>query len=193
MVAITGSLAMNNVSEPRDDIDLLLVTVPGRVWLARGLSILVVHLAEQFDIELCPNYVMSEHDLNLGEPSIYTAHELAQLTPVSGPATYHKLLESNDWMARFLPNAAPMAAASLGPGPAGRAAQRALEAVLGGGLGDRLEQRERERKIPRLRRIAQEKGSEGTVYAPDLCKGHANDHAAAVHRSYEARLAARGL
>jgi hypothetical protein len=190
MVGITGSLSMNNVNGPRDDIDLLIVTAPNRVWLARGLVILIVYLARRFGVDLCPNYVMAEHYLRLDEPSLFTAHELAQIVPLDGWATYCRLLESNGWMTAFLPNAAPRQASVCEKGVAARAAQRALEEVLGGRLGDALEQWERERKIPRLRRVAGEQGGTGTSYTPDLCKGHASNHAASVSQRYADRFSA---
>ena len=193
MVSITGSLAMNNVNSPQDDIDLLIITAENRVWLARGLTILIVHLARRFGLELCPNYVVVEHRLELGDPSLFTAHEMAQLIPLSGLEVYNRLFASNAWLTDFLPNTSPRRARVREVAWAGRLGQRLLEAVLGGRLGDALEKRERERKIPRLRRIAEEQGASGAVYTPDLCKGHANDHAVSVYRQFLARLAAQGV
>jgi hypothetical protein len=193
MVSITGSLAMNNVSSPHDDIDLLIVATENRVWLARGLAILIVHLARRYGVELCPNYVIAEHRLGLGEPSLYSAHEMAQLIPISGLDMYFRLLERNAWSAGYLPNTLPRQARVREPGTALRLGQKVLEATLSGRMGDAAERRERERKIPRLRQVAQQQGGSGAVYTPELCKGHADDHSARVNRQYVARLTALGV
>jgi hypothetical protein len=193
MVSVTGSLAMNNVVGPQDDIDLLIVATKNRVWLARGLTILIVRLARRMGVELCPNYVLAEHRLLLGNPSLYIAHEMAQLVPVYGLDTYHRFLQSNTWLTGLLPNALPRLARVRVKRPVMRLGQRALEAALVGRLGDTLEQRERERKIPRLRRIAEERGAYGALYTPDLCKGHADDHAASVYQKFLSRLETYGV
>jgi hypothetical protein len=193
MVSITGSLAMNNVSSPQDDIDLLIVVAENRVWLARGLAILIVHLARRFGVEICPNYVIAEHRLELGEPSLFTAHEMAQLVPIHGLETYHRLLESNAWLTRFLPNASPRQISVLETGMTVRLGQRVLEAALDGRLGDAVERWERERKISRLRQVADELGGNGAIYTPDLCKGHADDHAVSIYQQYVTRLAVLGM
>jgi len=44
MVAITGSLAMNNV-ENNPDIDYLVVTVGGRLWMVRAMVLAAARLA----------------------------------------------------------------------------------------------------------------------------------------------------
>jgi hypothetical protein len=193
LVAVTGSLSMNNVLRPDDDIDYLIVTRSGRLWLARGAAILVVHLARRAGIELCPNYVMAEGRLVLGRPSLYNAHELAQLVPLFGLGTYRRLYESNPWMTTYLPNASPREDEVRGVRGGLRVGQRLVESVLGGRLGDAVERWERERKIPRLYQVASEQGGAGAVYSADLCKGHVDDHAAAVYREYAARLAAQGM
>lgn len=193
MVCITGSLAMHNVTNPQDDVDLLIVTAEERVWFGRALVILVVHLARRFGVELCPNYVMAESCLEMGEPSLYIAHELAQLLPLHGVDVYHRLLKSNAWMVDYLPNASPRRPEEDRSGAATHRGQRLMESLLGGRLGDSLEQWERERKIPRLRQIAIERGGTGTSYSTKLCKGHIDDHAAAVQERYAAQLAELGL
>lgn len=193
LVALSGSLTMNNVTGSRDDLDFLIVAQRGRVWLARGLVILIVRLAHRAGIELCPNYVLAEHALQLGEPSLYTAHELAQIVPLYGGNTYQRLLDNNRWMADFLPNASPRRNAAREISPQALQRQRILERLLTRRLGDALERWERQRKIPRLRLIAQEQGSVNAVYTPDLCKGHVHDHATDVRRRYAAHLQAQGL
>lgn len=193
LVALTGSLTMNNVTNAHDDVDFLIVAAQGRVWLARALVILVVHLAHRAGLELCPNYVLSEHSLQLGEPSFFTAHELAQIVPLYGRNTYQRLLDCNRWMAEFLPNASPRPDIAREVGLPALRRQHILEWLLTGRLGNALEQWERQRKIPRLRLIAQQQGSANALYSPDLCKGHVNDHATDVRQRYAAHLRAQGL
>jgi hypothetical protein len=192
MTAVTGSLAMNNAASAQDDMDFLIVTRQGRVWLARGLVLLVVHLARRLGVEICPNYVMAEQHLRLGEPNLFTAHELAQLVPLHGRSTYLRLVESNAWLSHYLPNCSPQQVGSGETGRMARYGQRLMEFPLGGRLGDALEGWERERKIPRLRRIAAERGGTGATYTPDLCKGHVDDHESTIRERYVQRLAILG-
>jgi hypothetical protein len=193
MTAVTGSLAMNNAASVQDDMDFLLITRKGRVWLARGLVLLVVHLARRLGVEICPNYVMAEQHLRLGEPNLFTAHELGQLVPLYGRSTYLRLVESNAWLSRYLPNCSPQRVASGEKARIARYGQRLMELPLGGRLGDALERWERERKIPRLRRIAAERDGTGATYAPDLCKGHVDDHESTIRERYVRQLAALGM
>jgi hypothetical protein len=193
MAAVTGSLAMDNVTGTDDDIDFLIVTRNGRVWFARGLVLLLVHAAARQGIELCPNYVLAEQNLGMAPANIYTAHELAQMVPLSGAATYRRLFTSNTWIVDYLPNAVSLQARTGRRGHVTRRGQRLAEATLSGRLGDAIERWEQERKIPRLRRIAAEAGSRGAIYTPQLCKGHADDHAAALAQRFAARIAALGL
>jgi hypothetical protein len=149
----------------------------------------VVRLAERMGIELCPNYILSENYLHLDEPSLFVAHELAQLVPLYGLETYHRLLENNAWVVEYLPNALPLGVSIDGMGGLRRAGQKLLEAALAGRVGDAIERWERERKIPRLLQTAERRGGTEVIYTPDLCKGHVNDHASTVRDLYVERLA----
>jgi hypothetical protein len=191
LVAVTGSLAMNNVAGPHDDVDYLIVVQRGRVWLTRGLVILVVRLAEQRGAHLCPNYILGEHCLQQDERNLFTAHELVQVVPLYGLDTYHRLLDSNSWIARYLPNALPLRAGGREIGRITRYGQRLSEAVLNSRLGDAVEGWERKRKIRRLRCEAVQWGGTGAIFTADLCKGHLDDHAAAVRQQYASRIASR--
>jgi predicted nucleotidyltransferase len=46
LVAVSGSLAMNNTKK-ESDIDLLIVAKSGRIWTCRGLTTLFIHLIGQ--------------------------------------------------------------------------------------------------------------------------------------------------
>ena len=141
MVAVIGSLTMDNVRSPTDDIDLFIVTAPGRVWLTRAMVIVLVRAALLGRIDLCPNYIVSERKLSMESQDLFTARELTQMTPLCGRRAFWALLEANCWLAEVLPNAEPRTEALTDLGPIARLAQRALEWPLRGRFGDALERR----------------------------------------------------
>jgi hypothetical protein len=183
MVAVTGELAVNNV-QPGSDIDYFIVTEPGRVWLARAMAIGVVHYAAKRGDIVCPNYLVSELALALDDRNLYTAHELAQMVPISGFVTYRRLRELNGWVADFLPNAA-------GPPAVGYAAVRAErsraagERALRTRAGARLERWEMERKI---RKLTREHGVQAEAsFTAQWCKGHVGGHESRILARFDER------
>lgn len=115
MVALTGSLAMNN-AQTRDDIDLLIVTSPGTLWSTRFQVTVLLdalklrrqpHHTIQQD-KICLNLFLDKNALTvpLDKQDLYTAHEVIQAEPlfVRGN-TYTKFLLDNRWVIEYLPNA----------------------------------------------------------------------------------------
>ena len=108
MVAATGALAMNNCRKD-DDIDLMIITTPNRLWLTRVLStvLLFPHLrrGRKINNRLCLNLWLDETALNVKQRNLYVAHELVQLKPlINKNQTYQKLIAANLWYKQFLPN-----------------------------------------------------------------------------------------
>ena len=161
MVAVIGSLTMDNVRSAGDDIDLFIVTTPGRVWLTRILVIILVRLAALARIDLCPNYLVSSRRLAMPPDDLFTAHELAQMIPLFGHDSYDDLLAANRWLADYLPNAEPCDGQLRDLGAVGRFLQRLAEWPLTGGLGDRLERWQQRIKMARLYRRATDAGPPG--------------------------------
>lgn len=175
MVAVTGSLAMDNVDEGAD-LDYLVVARSGRLWLCRALILALGRLAELQGLRLCPNYIISERALEFPDQSLYSAHELAQMVPLAGLEVYERIRALNPWVRRFLPNtqdAPARAVPAAGNGPS-LALQAVLEALLLGPAADRLERWEMERKIRKLR--AENGDNPEASFSVDLCKGHFNRH-----------------
>jgi len=195
LVAVTGTLAVGNV-EPDDDIDLFIVTAPGRLWLCRALVIGVVRLARLFGDELCPNYLVTERALEIRERNLFTARELAQMVPLFGSATYRRLRDANRWVLDYLPNAElPPPGTRLRDVGGWPARFKAFaERVLGGRLGDWLERWERTRKIDKLTRQAAAIGDGTTaVFTADCCKGHFEAYDQVILERFQERLEAYGV
>lgn len=199
MTALTGALAMHN--EPGRDLDFLLVTAPGRLWLCRGLAMLLTRLARRFGDELCPNYFISLNALVFPNQDLYTAHEVAQMTPLAAPRgaaqVYQELRRLNAWTERFLPNAvgAPTVAMSIATesrfAVLGESGRRALEASLRSVAGGWIETWEMRRKIRKLN--AQRSPSAEADFSADWCKGHFGGYGRRTLEAYAARLRACGL
>jgi hypothetical protein len=186
LVAVTGSLAVGAATEDAD-IDLLLVTEEGRLWLTRALTIGLAKTASRLaptrDPRLCPNYLLTASAFELPERDLYTAHELAQLVPLAGPAAYRALLEQNDWYREFLPNHPGHV------GPIGRlgalGARRLVEVALDNSMVDEIERWEMDRKVCRLNVV--EAGSEAR-FDETICKGHFGGHRRHVLEAFVRRV-----
>jgi hypothetical protein len=188
MVAVTGGLAMDNMSD--GDIDYLVVTEPGRLWVCRAMIVGLVRLAALKGTELCPNYLLSERALVLNERNLFTAHEVTQMVPLAGLETYQRLRELNRWADDYLPNAAGAPRRLAPVEPSRRRTRRIVERTLRSRVCTPLEQWEMSRKIRKL-------GSRGNghvevAFGPDWCKGHFGDHGQVTLGRFAERLQALG-
>lgn len=187
MVAVTGSLAVNNTDEGRD-IDYLVVTAPGRLWTCRALILLVARIARLENVSLCPNYLVTTRALEFKERSLYVAHELVQMVPLAGMDLYREMLERNGWVRDFLPNAfgdmPPPQMQEIRPNLFMR---KVLEFLLQLPIVAWFEPWEMRRKTERL---AREQSSSGESYfSADVCKGHADRHGEHVVTALARRVA----
>lgn len=189
MVAVTGSLAMNNVADEAD-IDYFMVTENGRLWLARALVIGVVRLAARRGIVLCPNYFVAESALVLPERNLYTAREIVQMVPLFGHAVYESLRQKNCWASQFLPNAAGLPLVQIPEPEPARWPQTVAELPLRTPLGGWLEQWEQRRKIARLnsQQTSQQNGTSESCFTAVICKGHFQAHQQRTLTAYQHRL-----
>jgi hypothetical protein len=191
MVAVTGALAVDNV-EGRPDIDFLIVTETGRLWSARAQTIVVVRLVAPFGDVICPNYLLSDTALTLEDRDLFTAHELAQMVPLSGLDVYDRLRAENGWTRAYLPNASgPPASPPAATTSRGGALQAAAERVGRSSAGERFEQWEMRRKIRKLSDAS--RGALEVRFTADVCKGHVSGHAGRILALFEERLGALDL
>jgi len=175
MVALTGSLAVRNVSKEAD-FDYMLVTLPGRLWTARAFVLLFNRLTRLAGHTICPNVIVSENALQWNQHDLYSARDLCQMIPVSGMAEYQRLMKANQWVQDFLPNAYDdiLDQAEAEKKNHSRIMQKLLEFPLGGRFGDRFEQWEMARKIERFSK--QEGYGDETIFNVDICQGNFDHH-----------------
>lgn len=183
MVAVTGSLAMDN-ADRGGDIDFFVVTEPNRLWLTRAMIIGIVRMAAKEDIELCPNYLVTLDALDSLQQTLYTARELAQMVPLAGFDVYAQLRQVNQWTNLFLPNASgcPRQKPELFP----NAWQKRGEWLLSSRMIDHLEGWEMRRKIKKFK--AFETLESETRFSPQYCKGHFNAYQQPTLSAYQSRL-----
>ncbi len=185
LVAITGSLAVDAADDDAD-IDLLVVTATGRLWLTRAMSMAVVRAATLAGVRLCPNYLLAESDLRIDDHSLFTAHELVQMVPVGASSAHAEFIRQNGWFDEYLPNSEPRPPlGGYGVTSTDRTWRRVAEAPLRSGLGDRLDRWEMRRKV---RQLSRDSASAETRYDADCCKGHSEEHGRRSMSAFRSRL-----
>lgn len=188
MVAVTGSLAVDN-AEHNADIDYLVVTEPGRLWLTRALTLLYVRLAERHNITLCPNYFVTQDAMTFEPHNLYMARELAQMVPLTGLDIYNKMRRLNAWADSLLPNAAKDVPRAV-PLPHTKPSKwfwKLMELGLRTPAGAWLEKWEMDRKIRKFKRQYNLEDTEA-AFTPHWCKGHFDNHANRTLTAYSDRL-----
>ena len=186
MVALTGSLAVMNVSRDQD-FDYMLVTAPGRVWTARAFALAFNRLTRLQGRTLCPNLIISETMLEWPLHDLYSARELFQMILIKGRDVYSRLMDANQWAKELLPNAHV-----LDP-PANNqtsdvSMQKLLELPLQGKLGNQFEKWEMKRKIARFSRQAG--FGDETIFNAEVCQGNFHHHRQRTREVFEERLSA---
>lgn len=115
-VAITGALSMNN-AEDLDDIDLMIITAPNRLWLTRMTITLFLplfykrrhpqdyHRSTNFKNHVCLNLFLDENNLSVPKKmrNLYTAHEVVQSDFIYEKDNIgHRFLIKNHWVKTYL-------------------------------------------------------------------------------------------
>lgn len=114
LIGITGSVAGGTPSA-QDDIDIIIITAPRRLWVTRLIINLLFSLIRkrrkphsnpsQVNNQFCFNLWLSLDNLTESSHDLYTANELAHIILlVNRDHTYQHYLQQNQWMQQYLPN-----------------------------------------------------------------------------------------
>jgi hypothetical protein len=195
MVALTGSLAVMNVSKEAD-FDYMLITARGRLWTARAFSLLLNRITEKLGHMLCPNLILAETALEWPQHDLYSARELYQMIPITGMDVYERLIQANAWAKEFLPNNSSDFPDTVRQDRCSRrflttevvtTSKPLLELPLRGRLGDRLEKWEMARKIARFSQ--QEGFGDETIFNAEVCQGNFDHHRKRTRQAFEEKVA----
>jgi hypothetical protein len=181
MVALTGSLAMQNLSNAID-IDFMLITKPNRLWLARAFAVTFGRFMRLLGDRICINLLISENALHWKDHDLYSAREICQMIPISGFDTYCAFRVANSWTQEILPNV------SLNEKKSNQISwlQTLFEIPFLGKLGDKLEKWAMDFQMKIISR--QENNSNETNFTPDICQGNFHQHKKWVMEMYEKKL-----
>ncbi len=195
MVAVTGSLAVENPRDGIEDIDYLVVTRPGRLWLCRALISLMVRYGRLRHVLLCPNYLVTENELLFDDQNLFAAREMLQMVPLYGHGVYQNLRAVNTWVTSYLPQGTTLNLGRLDDRLSpGQARLKAVgERLLSGRGGHLLEKLLQKIQIPRhQRRAGQFQTTDTVIFSADQCKGHTDGHGHRIMAAYWQRMEDRG-
>jgi glycosyltransferase involved in cell wall biosynthesis len=187
MVAFSGATAHGNSRD--GDVDLFVVTAPGRTWAVAFLLFVAMKLLGRRRT-MCLNYFLSEDRLALSDRDPFTASQIVALKPVSGSGIFYRLVRANEWGAAYFPNFWERYR-SLAPPKEGEPPSGSFfwEMALSFGGGALLERIARLVLGTHLRRQLRSSRSGASVkLGPGILKLHFKDHGPELSRRIESLL-----
>lgn len=103
-VFISGSLSKNS-ADKISDVDYMIVTSKGRLWIARTLLILFkkIFLFNSYKY-FCLNYFITEDNLEIPFKNVFTATEVAYIKTTFNTDMMHDFVMANKWIKDYFPN-----------------------------------------------------------------------------------------
>jgi glycosyltransferase involved in cell wall biosynthesis len=135
MLAFSGGTAHQNPGKQpgkKPDIDLFVITAPGRLYTAYTLIFLFTKLTRTRAV-VCPNYLIDENELLIAyHHDLFTANQLVSARAISGGQTYLAFCRANEtWVRGFYPGFQPRpVVATLGKPRLQRAGEVVLSLAL---------------------------------------------------------------
>jgi hypothetical protein len=184
MVAVSGSLAHLN-AEGSADLDLFVITAPGRVWSVT-LTALVIAKLLGIRKHICMNYVLSEGAMSIDPQDLFSANQIIHLRPTYGRHVFERFVKSNEFVRAYYPN---FELQTIGTASDRQGLKAVLERALSLGPAQLAEQLARAVYRWHLHRKAVTWQSRDQVkLEPECLKLHTSSHRAATMERFEAAL-----
>ena len=187
MVALSGSLAHLN-AERSADLDLFVITGPGRVWSVT-LSVLVISRLLGWRKRMCLNYVISERAIAIEPADLFSANQIIHLRPIVGHDVFERFVHANPFVKALYPNFEAGKELPHFPNPQASGLKPLFERALSVGTGRVLENMARAIYTWHLKRRAATWQSLDQVRLEAEClKLHTSSHRAATLEAFEAAV-----
>lgn len=194
-IAISGSLSKNIMYED-GDIDYFIITNKERLWVARTFLILykkvfLLNSRKYF----CVNYFVDEDNMRLHDENIFTAVEIAHLSPVYNQHVFDTLKKQNEWTKAHLNNFEPPV--TLEQQKSGGLFKKSTEYMLNGSLGEWLDtyfmKMTYKRWQKKFKDFPKEKFDQTMRSNRGVSKHHPRDFQTKVLKEFNLRLAKFGI
>ncbi len=185
---ITGALAAFNSPEG-DDVDLLIISAPRRVWTT--YFFLRIWRLFGHNPDICFNMFLSEGDLYLQDSNqnfFYAREILGGISILNDTRAFDRLLQENPWIFEYFPSYIPddeRLGLSIERSPRWRRRQNRLEKLLGGPVGDVLEFAARKAQFREM--VKNTPGAAGRMSATRI-KLHKSDNRPPILNRYEENI-----
>lgn len=189
------------------DIDFFIVAAPGRIWLVRFFTNLILRLwglrtyGPKTNNRICLSFYVDSANLDLSglravEDDVHFIYWLHQMVPLYDPQNYYaKFLSANIWTEKYLPNFKPNARAKyilpVIQSKIGRLWQGLWERMWTSGYGNLLENQVKQIQLLKLKPSLKAKAREpdnGVVIKEGVLKFHENDRRLEYYRAWKEKL-----
>ncbi|MGB2867323.1 MAG: hypothetical protein WBD36_02635 [Bacteroidota bacterium] len=138
-VFVSGELS-KGVASQDSDIDFVIVTAEGRLWICRTLLILFKKMfllnSKKF---FCLNHFVSADHLEAEDRNVYTATEIATLQPLYNLELFRQYQRVNEWIQTYLPNASTISHSPIRNDHRRLLMQRFLESLILSSVADKVD------------------------------------------------------
>lgn len=176
------------------DIDFFIVTAPGRTWIVRFFTNLILRLwglrtyGNKIKNRICLSFFVDTDHLNLfylriAEDDVHFIYWLHQMVPIYDPdSLYDKFLYANSWTENFLPNIKKFSQGGyireLADSRMGKIWKKSWEKMWQGAYGNLLESQAKQLQMTKMKFSVKEKAKQkdnGVVLGDGVIKLHEND------------------
>jgi predicted nucleotidyltransferase len=193
-VFVSGSLAINNSNE-KSDIDLMIITKKGRIFMVRFFLTLILDFIgerrtpQKIVGKICLNHYLVEKSLKVKFPSLYNAYTYLHLKPIiNREEVFEKFRKENNWMQDYLlfwdkTFEPPFKIENKST------TAKFLEKILSGNFGNWLEKKFKESQLKRKKEHYPEEIKKGRVILEDnLIELHPDSPEEEILQKYQKRL-----
>jgi hypothetical protein len=185
-ICISGSLSKGSM-DVTGDVDWFIITAPGRLWLCRSMliafkKIFLLNSKKYF----CVNHIIDARNLTVKEHDLFTATEITTLIPVVDNGDLASFVRANPWVLDHFPAWRGLPTRTLPHGT--WFIKRAIEAMLGGKVGDALERWAYARWQDFVQKRTEGGRHSGISFTPGTAQYQPDDVRGLVMSAYHARL-----